>query len=74
MAIEVKAKKWGNSIGIIIPNEMVERLHIKPEENIVVEIQRKDNVLKELFGAIKFTRPTDKILNDVRDDLEGRWL
>ena len=74
MAIEVKTKKWGNSIGVIIPNETVEKLHIKPEEKIIIEINKQENVLKELFGAIKFRRSTKEILKDSRKDLEGKWL
>lgn len=42
MVIEVKTKKWGNSIGIIIPSEAVERLNIKPEEEITIEIVKKE--------------------------------
>jgi antitoxin component of MazEF toxin-antitoxin module len=74
MAIEVKLKKWGNSIGIVIPNETIERLSLKPEEQIVIEISKKENVLKELFGAVKFRRPVEKIVKEARKDLESKWL
>ncbi len=74
MAIEVKTKKWGSSIGIVIPREAVERLNIKPEEEIIIEIEKKNNVLKELFGKAKFKKSTEQILKEVRKDLEGKWL
>ena len=73
MAIQVKTKKWGNSIGIIIPSETVEKLNIKPEETIEVEVSKKSNVLKELFGAMKFKKVTEKILKEIRKDLESKW-
>ncbi|NCO11033.1 hypothetical protein CO038_04150 [Candidatus Pacearchaeota archaeon CG_4_9_14_0_2_um_filter_39_13] len=73
MAVEVRTKKWGNSIGIIIPSEAVERLNIKPEEEITIEIEKKGNVLKELFGAVKFKKPTKQLLKEVRKELESRW-
>ena len=74
MAVEVKTKRWGNSIGIIIPSETVDRFNIKPNEEIIIEIEKKENVLKELFGAVKFKKSAKKILRDVREELEGKWL
>ena len=74
MAIEVKTKKWGNSIGVVIPIETADKLNLKPEETIIIEITKKDKVLKELFGSLKFKKSTEQILKEVRADLEGRWL
>ena len=74
MAIEVKTKKWGNSIGIVIPNETIERLNIKPEEEIIVEIEKKNNVLKEMFGKAKFKKSTKKMIEDFRKSIESKWL
>ncbi|MBI2148898.1 AbrB/MazE/SpoVT family DNA-binding domain-containing protein [Candidatus Woesearchaeota archaeon] len=53
MAIQVKAKQWGNSIGIVIPKEVVDSLKIKPEEEILIQVEKKENPLKELFGSGK---------------------
>ena len=61
-----KTKKWGNSIGIRIPKKMAEELDIKEEQEIIVEIRKKENPLRELFGALKFDEPTEKILKEIR--------
>ncbi|MBI2448826.1 AbrB/MazE/SpoVT family DNA-binding domain-containing protein [Candidatus Pacearchaeota archaeon] len=74
MAVEIKTKKWGNSIGIIIPNETIEKLNIKPNENVIVEIHKKGNVLKELWGAFKFKKDPHKLIKEVRKEFEGKWL
>ena len=74
MAIEVRTKRWGSSIGVVIPSETIERLNIKPDEDIVIEIEKKNNVLKELFGAVKFKRSTEEILKETRKDMESKWL
>jgi len=50
------------------------KLNLRPEESIIIEITRKENVLKELFGAVKFKKSTEQILKEVRKDLEGKWL
>lgn len=74
MALEVKTKKWGNSIGVIIPSETVESLGIKPEEEIVIEIKERNNVLKELFGAINFKKSAKQIVKEARGELKSKWL
>jgi len=74
MEIEVKTKKWGNSIGMIIPSKTVEELHIKPEETMTIEIKKKENVLKELFGAIKFSKPVNQLVKEAREELKSKWM
>ena len=74
MTIEVKTKRWGNSIGIVIPSETVEKLNLVPEQKVIIEITKEDNVLKELFGSFKFKKPTEQILKEVRKDFESKWL
>ena len=74
MTIETKTRKWGNSIGIIIPRDAAENLNIKPGEEVMLEIQKKGNVLKELFGAVKFGKSTNKLIKEVREDLESKWM
>ena len=72
--LNVKAKQWGSSIGVIIPSETVDELSIRPGEELIVEIQRKQNVLKELFGAVHFKKKTEDILREVREELEGELI
>ncbi len=74
MAIEVKTKKWGNSVGVVIPSKIANRLNLKPEETILIEIMKKNNALRELFGSIKFGKSTEKMLKETREGLEGKWL
>ena len=47
----VQAKKWGNSIGVIIPKEIAERIELKPGEEIDVDIIKKERV--DFFGIAK---------------------
>ncbi len=74
MITKTKTKKWGNSIGIVIPKETIESMRIKLGESIVIDIQKKESVLRELFGSLKFKTPTKKLLGEVRRDLEGKWM
>ncbi len=74
MITKTKTKKWGNSIGIILPQETVKTMGIQLGEFIIVDIQKKENILKELFGSLKFKKSTEQLLKEVRRDLKGKWL
>ena len=52
MAIEVQTKKWGNSIGIIIPRNVVEKEKIKENQKIIVNIIKKAD-LSDIFGSLR---------------------
>lgn len=51
--IEVKAKKWGNSIGFVIPKKIAKKENFKVGEKVDIIIIPKNNVLKETFGMFK---------------------
>lgn len=44
-------RKWGNSIGVILPKEMIEEQKLKPNERVEVIILREANI-KHLFGSL----------------------
>ncbi|PIN86172.1 hypothetical protein COV19_06150 [Candidatus Woesearchaeota archaeon CG10_big_fil_rev_8_21_14_0_10_44_13] len=52
MAVEATTRRWGNSIGIILPKEFVEKNHIGPDEGILLELVKKAD-LSEIFGSLK---------------------
>ena len=49
----VITRKWGNSIGVILPKDIVEKEHIKENMRINILISKKSNVLNETFGMLK---------------------
>lgn len=74
MAIEVKTKKWGNSLGIIIPSKEADNLKLKENQTIRIDIHlTTENPLKELFGSYKSKIPTEKLLKDIRKG-ESKWI
>ncbi len=52
MTVEVKTKKWGNSIGVVLPKELVEKQNIKENEKIMINII-KETDLSDIFGSLK---------------------
>ncbi len=65
--VECTTKKWGGSIGIVIPEEIVKKERIKPDEKIRIVI-RKTPLAKELWnlGLVRDKRSTDEIVQELR--------
>lgn len=67
--IECVARKWGSSLGIIIPKEIVEEEHIVENKPLVVEIKKK-HCAKEFFGILSsWKRSTD----DIKREMKKGW-
>ena len=62
--VETKVRRWGRSLGVVIPKDKVRDERIKEDETIRLLITKKPNVLRETFGSLKFKRSTDKILEE----------
>lgn len=66
MEAEVVAKKWGNSFGIIIPNEIVKSENIKENEKLVVEIKKRQ-LGREFLGLLKdWQRDPQELKDEIR--------
>ena len=66
MEVESKTRKWGNSLGVIIPKEIVDKQNIKENENIIFSIKKK-LLVSEVFGALKgWKRPAQEIKDEMR--------
>ena len=52
MTTEAVIRKWGNSLGIILPKEFLKKKHLKENDKIVVDVFKKAN-LSSSFGALK---------------------
>ena len=59
-------KKWGNSIGITIPREVVKEEDISTDTKIrVLVLGNKANKLKEAFGTLKLKKPTQQAMDEI---------
>ena len=52
MEVEAIAKKWGSSIGFIVPREVVEKEKIKPNSRVKFEIIKVTDI-SDTFGKLK---------------------
>lgn len=66
LEIKAKTKKWGNSIGILIPKEAVRKENIKPEQEVTVLISAKPITKgKDIWGTLKFKESTEELMREV---------
>lgn len=52
MAVEVKLKRWGNSMAVIVPSTLIEQKNMKENDTILIEVVKKAD-LSDVFGMIK---------------------
>ena len=64
------AKKWGSSIGVILPREIVEKQGIREGDEIVINVFKKGN-LKDVFGKLKTGMPGQKFKDMARRGWEN---
>ncbi len=67
-----KVRKWGNSIGLLIPKDEAINLNLRENQEVSVEITKKGNPLKELFGFGKNNKITKDDIHETRKLLESR--
>jgi len=71
MEVETKTKKWGSSLGIIIPKEIVRQERIREGQEIRINIlTRKKTTGADIFGVLKFKKPIQILLDETDKDFE----
>jgi len=63
MEVRTKLKKWGNSLGIIIPKEILLNNALKEGEEVLIDIE-KNRDLSDVFGTIKNSKLNAQEIKD----------
>lgn len=61
---KAKIKAWGNSLGIVIPKEIVIKEELHEEEEVDIVIKKRKN-LRELFGKGKGINIDSQKMKDI---------
>lgn len=72
--VEAEAKRWGNSLGLIIPREVVEEERIKEHTKMrVLLVKGGRTALNSTFGMARgrLKKPTQQIKDELRGELYG---
>ncbi|MBU1159909.1 hypothetical protein KKD04_01865 [Patescibacteria group bacterium] len=80
MEIETETKKWGNSLGIIIPNRIIKIEKIQAGQKIKVDIlSKRKTTVSDVFKMIekhplpktKNKKGTQEVLNEIDGELDS---
>ena len=66
--LRVEVRKWGRSLGLIIPTKFAKKLDLKEHEKVEIRLKKTGDIM-ELFGALKFKEPTKKI----KEEMKAGW-
>lgn len=76
--LNVKAKKWGNSFGIILPKYIVEKEKINEGTDIIINLQTRNKMtigdviaLAKQHPLRKTKKSTSEIINEIDKELYG---
>jgi hypothetical protein len=67
--IKLKLRKWGDSLGTIIPSEIIRKLNMKEQQEINIIIVPDINPLEESWNSnLKISRTSQQIKDDMRKE------
>ena len=69
METEVIIKKWGNSLGVVLPGEIVKAERLNENERITIEIKKRQ-VGKEFLGLLKDWKKNPQ---EAQDEARKGW-
>ena len=69
MATETIVRKWGNSVGVILPRELVEKEHLKENDKVLVFVVKEADLSKN-YGSLPRTISGQKFKDMVRKGWE----
>jgi len=59
-------KKWGNSVGITIPMDVIKRENISTKRKTrFIAVSSEMEQLKRAFGSLKLKKPTQKAMEEI---------
>jgi antitoxin component of MazEF toxin-antitoxin module len=69
MATEVTVRRWGNSLGVVLPKELIDKQNLSENETVCINVVKVAH-LKDLFGSVKIKRSGQEFKDFVRKGWE----
>tara|TARA_Y100000310_G_C20213862_1_gene592613 strand:+ start:374 stop:595 length:222 start_codon:yes stop_codon:yes gene_type:complete len=68
--VDARTRKWGKSIGVVIPAEAAKQEGIGPDADVTLTLRRKAMPLEKIFGSIKLKKPVAKIMREIDEEMD----
>lgn len=73
MEVKTIARRWGSSIGVILPKSLVEAKRIRENDEVIVNVEKPKPKAGTLFGFLKdWKKPTQEIKDELRKGWESK--
>lgn len=69
MEIKAITRRWGRSLAIVIPHEIVKERNLEENEEVIIEVREPLRV-KDVFGKLS---PWSKSAQEVKDEARRGW-
>lgn len=66
MKARVEVRKWGHSLGLILPRELTKKHGIREYEKVEIKLKKVSGA-EELFGKLHFGKPAKKIIKEIKE-------
>ncbi len=66
-AVIAKLKRWGNSLGLIVPAEEVHQLDLRDGDLVDVELRGRVRTLEDLAGTLQLRTGLDRLMREVKE-------
>lgn len=73
MTFVAKVRKWGNSMGIVLPKEIVERQQLKQGDEVAVDVGRFVRSIKDILGDLPPLKLKESA-QELKDYAREGWL
>lgn len=70
--VETKLRKWGNSFGVVIPMDVVEKEGMKEDENVrIIVVKNSREAFRKTFGMLKgrLRKSSQQMKDELRREL-----
>ena len=73
---DTKLRAWGNSVGVILPKEILKEEGLSVNDEVEIILKKKSNPLKDAFGKLKefkakSDKSTEEILKEIDEELKS---
>lgn len=66
MAFETVLRRWGNSVGVIFPRNVIKSKHLHVNERLLIEVVKEAD-LRKAFGTLKAKTSGQEFKDSVRE-------
>ena len=66
-AVIVKLRRWGNSLGLIVPAQSVREHGLREGDLVDVELKGQASTLENLSGTLHLRTDLDRLMREVKE-------